>query len=109
MVSWFGLYEKAVESFRTRLPSSRGVAVAFNTNIDGIVNLSQERLGEFLSSQAVVREAFAKRGLPPGRIDGVADFVLGLMHFIELGQGGEYMVYGEDIYDWIVSNFPIDH
>jgi ADP-dependent phosphofructokinase/glucokinase len=109
MENWFSLYEKAVESFRTRLPSSRGVAVAFNTNIDGIVKLSQERLGEFLSSQAVARDAFAKRGLPPGRINEAADFVVGLMHFIELGQGGEYMVYDEDTYDWIVSNFPIDH
>jgi ADP-dependent phosphofructokinase/glucokinase len=53
-------------------------------------------------------EAFLRRDSPPGRIDKPADFLTGLMHFIGRGAGGEYMIYDQGTYQWIVSNLPID-
>jgi len=108
-VNWLKLYSKAVDNFRRRLPSSRGLAVAFNTNIDGIINLSDERLRALLGSHpGLSDEAFLRRDSPPGRIDKPADFLAGLMHFIGRGAGGEYMIHDQATYQWIVSNLPID-
>ncbi len=108
-MDWCQLYAKAVSNFRSRLPLSQGLAVAFNTNIDGIINLDSERLSEFLSSHRDISDqAFTRRNSPPGRIVDPVDFVAGLMHFVERGAGGEYMIHNEDTYEWIVSNLPID-
>jgi ADP-dependent phosphofructokinase/glucokinase len=85
------------------------VAVGFNTNIDGIIELDGDRIQRFLESQTpVADEAFKRKDSPPGRVEGPVDFVAGLMHFVERGTGGEYMVHDEDTYEWIVSNLPID-
>ena len=108
-MDWQKLYLGAADGFRSRLPSSKGVAVVFNTNIDGVINLDGERLERFLVSQRMVSdEAFLRKDSPPGRIDGPVDFVTGLMHFMERGAGGEYMVHDDETYEWIVSNLPID-
>jgi len=108
-VNWLKLYSEAVDNFRRRLPDSRGLAVAFNTNIDGIINLDNERLGALLGSHpGLSDEAFLRRDSPPGRIDSPTDFLAGLMHFIGKGAGGEYMIYDQATYRWIVSNLPID-
>ncbi len=107
-MDWAQFYSNAVERF-ARLPSSGGVGVAFNTNIDGIINLERNRLEHFLSSEArVADEGFRRRTAPPGRIEKPVDFVAGLMHFLERGAGGEYMVHGEDTYKWIVDHLPVD-
>jgi ADP-dependent phosphofructokinase/glucokinase len=108
-VDWFELYRGSVKNFQSRLPESGGIAVAYNTNIDGIIDLDGERIQRFLESQSrVANEAYSRKDSPPGRIDDPIDFVAGLMHFVERGSGGEYMVHDEDTYDWIVSNLPID-
>jgi len=108
-VNWLRLYSEAVHNFQRRLPSSQGLAVAFNTNIDGIINLSDKRVGTLLGSHpGLSDEAFLRRDSPPGRIDSPADFLAGLMHFIERGSGGEYMIYDQATYQWIVCNLPID-
>ncbi len=108
-VNWLGLYYEAIQNFRRRLPRSAGVAVAFNTNIDGIINLNDERLRALLVSHPeLADQAFLRRDSPPGRIDNPADFLAGLMHFIGRGAGGEYMIYDQAAYEWIVTNLPID-
>jgi len=108
-VEWYRLYRESVVNFQSRLPESGGVAVAYNTNIDGIIDLDSERIQRFLESQPeVANDAYDRKDSPPGRVDGPVDFVAGLMHFVERGSGGEYMVHDEDTYDWIVSNLPID-
>jgi ADP-dependent phosphofructokinase/glucokinase len=108
-VSWYRLYSDAVDNFRSRLPSSKGVAVAFNTNLDGIINLGEDRLGRLLHAHPDISDqAFLGRDSPPGRVDGPLDFLTGLMHFMERGSGGEYMIHDPLAYDWIVSHLPID-
>lgn len=98
-----------MERFEARLPSSGGLGVAFNTNIDGIVNLQEDRLESFFSSEPeIADEGFHRRTNPPGRIDQPVDFVAGLMHFIERGSGGEYMIHREEVYNWIVDHLPVD-
>ncbi len=106
---WARLYRGAVDRFLGRISSSGGLAVAFNTNIDGIINLTTQRLEAVLRSDAKASDdAFCRRANPPGRIDAPADFLAGLMHFMERGAGGEYMIYDQSAYDWIVSRLPID-
>jgi len=108
-VNWQELYSEALGRFKSRLPASGGVAVAFNTNIDGIINLNEENLASLLSiDEALSEEAFTRKDSPPGRIDDPVDFLTGLMHFIERGAGGEYMVHNEETYRWITSNLPVD-
>jgi ADP-dependent phosphofructokinase/glucokinase len=109
-MDWIRLYSDAMERFEARLPSSGGLGVAFNTNIDGIVNLEGDRLERFFSSEPeIADEGFRRRTDPPGRIDQPVDFVAGLMHFIERGSGGEYMIHREEVYNWIVDHLPVDH
>ena len=55
---------------------SGGVAVAYNTNIDGIIDLDGERIQRFFDSQPVVAdEAYAQKDSPPGRVDGPIDYL----------------------------------
>ncbi len=108
-MDWLSSYSSAISNFRRRLPSSKGLAVAFNTNIDGIIDLDSRRLRGFLSSEPDTADlAFERRDSPPGRIDSPVDFVAGLMHFVGRGAGGEYMIHDEETYEWIVSRLPID-
>jgi len=106
---WLDLYSRALDRFCEKLPRSRGVVVAFNTNIDGIINLTDRRLSSLAEKEPdLLKQAYERKDSPPGRIDTPVDFLAGLLHFFERGAGGEYMIYDPSVYDWIVSRLPID-
>ncbi len=108
-MDWLRLYSEAIEAFRLRRAGSGGVAVAFNTNIDGIIDVNRDRLrGLFSANPSVADRALGRRESSPGRIEEPVDFVAGLIHHIERGSGGETMIHKRDTYDWVVSNLGID-
>ncbi len=107
--SWIDPYSEALERFSAKLRRSKGIVVAFNTNIDGIINLTQNRLSSLSRREPdLLKEAYERKDSPPGRIDTPVDFLAGLLHFFERGAGGEYMIYHPSVYEWITSRLPID-
>ncbi len=108
-MDWRASYMEALNRFGSNHPLPRGVGVAFNTNIDGIIHLDGQRIQGLMSqNREISDQAFHNRSQAPDQIKNPVDVMIALLNLLERGAGGEYMVHDRDIYQWLVSSLGID-
>ncbi|MFX1519871.1 MAG: ADP-dependent glucokinase/phosphofructokinase [Promethearchaeota archaeon] len=105
---WIQQYKEAVKHGRACLKKIKGIISAYNTNVDAIVRIKPEHIKflEGLFPEITVLEKVQK-GLknPPGVINTISDFLIGLICCMQTGTGAEWLIQSEDVFKWLLENF----
>ena len=89
----------AVPRQLARLKEVRGVAGAFNANVDAVLKIRPERLGPLLSQLGAPPESLLAEG--PRKVAAPVDVLRGLVECFRKGSAQEWVVTNAGAYEWM--------
>ena len=104
---WVQKYRNAIKHGKICVKKTRGIISAFNTNVDAIVRVSDyiKFLEDELSKLFLLEQVQEGLKTPPGIINTVSDFLVGLLRCMQTGTGAEWLIQNQDVFTWLQENF----
>lgn len=106
--NWLNIYRTAQYKTAKHLKQLSGITVAFNTNIDAIVNFTPSMIRQLMVEIGIGPQALQKRIQEwKGIIEAPADFLAGLCGCFREGKASEWLIQNKESYEFLKENLPL--
>jgi len=100
---WDRLYLGALSLCRIKIPREKPIICAYTINIDKIITINGKQIQNLCKGYE--RQVIEQLRKPKGYISSPLDFLVGILHYMGKGEGGEWAIHNKQAAEWINSNF----
>ncbi|MBD3192383.1 MAG: hypothetical protein GF308_17220 [Candidatus Heimdallarchaeota archaeon] len=107
--NWLNIYRESHSKTVKSLRQLNGITVAFNTNIDAIVNFTPPMVQQLIDKIGLEPQSLKRRIHEwKGIIEQPVDYLIGLFGCFKEGRASEWLIQNKETYEFLKRHLPIN-